>query len=265
MSTSPPLALVLGGTGTTGRRVVDRLTAMGHAVRVGSRTGTPPFEWDDRDTWKPVLDGVDAVYIVHPNPFHPDYTEQIGALAHAAADAGAGRLVLLSGRGDEVSAASEEAVKTTGAQWTVLRASWFNQNFSESFFTDAVRAGDIRLPAGDFTEGFVDADDIADVAVAALTGDGHHGKTYVLSGPRLLSFADVAAALSTATGRTITYTPIPPEAVPADEPDFSAAFDSEPTAPHRILAHGVQQALGRPPKSFAEYARDAAATGVWDL
>lgn len=265
MSASAQLTLVIGGTGKTGRRVVDRLTALGHPVRIGSRSGQPPFTWEDPATWKPALDGADRIYIVHPDPFQPDYAEQIGALARAAADCGARRLVLLSGRGDSASQTSEENIKLPGVEWTVVRAGWFNQNFSEAFFLDAVRAGELALPAGDWTEGFIDADDIADVAVAALTEDRHHGKTYELSGPRLLSFTDIAAELSTATGRHITYTPLTPQPSPADEPDIMAeVFASDPAAPHRQLAHGVQQALGREPKDFSQYARETAATGIWN-
>ncbi|MFC9430703.1 NmrA family NAD(P)-binding protein [Streptomyces sp. NPDC056987] len=264
MSASAQLTLVIGGTGKTGRRVVDRLTALGRPVRVGSRSGHPPFAWEDQATWKPALEGTDRVYIVHPDPFQPDYAEQIGTLAQAAADCGTRRLVLLSGRGDSVSQASEENVKVAGVEWTVVRAGWFNQNFSEAFFLDAIRAGELALPAGDWTEGFVDADDIADVAVAALTEDRHHGKTYELSGPRLLSFADIAAELSAATGRRITYTALIRETSPGDEPGFAEVFASDPAAPHRQLAHGVQEALGREPKDFSRYARDTAATGIWN-
>jgi hypothetical protein len=118
--------------------------------------------------------------------------------------------VLLSGRGEEEARASRRR-QEAGARWTIVRASWFNQNFGENFLLESVLAGEIILPAGEAAEPFVDADDIADVAVAALTEDGHDGQEYELSGPRLLTFHDVADEISRATGRQVRYQPITSE------------------------------------------------------
>ncbi|KPI33386.1 hypothetical protein OV450_6628 [Actinobacteria bacterium OV450] len=264
--------LVIGGNGKTGRRVAQKLRLRGLPVRIGSRTGAPAFDWNAPGTWGPALEGVDRVYVTYyPDLGFPGAAEQIGAFSEAAVAAGARRLVLLSGRGEEAAQRAEEALKASGADWTVVRASWFAQNFDEGFFLESVRAGEIALPTADAVEAFVDTDDVADVAVAALTDDRHIGRTYELSGPRLISFTDVAAELSKATGRAITYVPVSNEeyravlrenGLPQEFADlFALILDGR----NAHLVHGVEEALGRGPRDFADYAREAAATGVWDV
>ncbi|MFF4371243.1 NAD(P)H-binding protein [Streptomyces sp. NPDC001594] len=264
--------LVIGGHGKTGRRVAERLLIQGREVRIGSRTGEPAFDWHAPATWGPALRDVDRVYVTYqPDLAFPGAADQVGAFAEAAVAAGAGRLVLLSGRGEEAARLAEDRLKDSGADWTVVRASWFNQNFDESFFLESVRAGEIALPVADAVEPFVDAGDIADVVVAALTDGRHAGRTYELSGPRLLSFGEVAAELSKATGREIAY-------VPVSDGEFRAALRQE-GLPEEFaelfalildgrnahLVHGVEEVLGRRSRDFADYAREAAATGVWDV
>jgi uncharacterized protein YbjT (DUF2867 family) len=238
--------LVLGGTGKIGRRVVERLAARGVPVRIGSRSGEPPFDWDDRSTWDPVLEGVGSV----------------------------SRLVLLSGRGEEEAERAERAVRDSGAELTVLRSTWFAQNFSEDYWREQVQGGELALPAADTPEPFVDADDIADVAVAALTDDRHIGELYELTGPRLLTFADAVREISRPLGREIRYIPISIEdfaaaaaeqGVPSEVVEmlsfiFGAVLDGR----NARLADGVRRALGREPRDFSDYARDAAATGIWN-
>ncbi|MFZ3494525.1 NAD(P)H-binding protein [Streptomyces sp. 5.8] len=264
--------LVIGGTGKTGRRVAEKLTALGRPVRVGSRSGEPAFDWNEPESWGPALEGVDRVYVTYyPDLGFPGAAEHVGAFARQAVAAGARRLVLLSGRGEEAAQRSEEALKESGVDWTVVRAAWFNQNFDESFFLEPVLAGEIALPTGDAVEPFVDTEDIADVVVAALTDDRHIGRTYELSGPRLLSFSDVAAELSKATGREITYVPVSTEAylevlrengLPEE---FVELFTLITDGRNAHLVHGVEEVLGRKPRDFADFAREAAARGVWDV
>ena len=265
--------LVLGSTGKTGRRVVERLAARGIPTRAGVRSGEPPFDWDDRDTWAPVLQGVGSVYVQHYLDALPGAAEILGSFAELAVANGVPRLVHLSGRGEPEAEAAAQAVRDSGAEVTTLGSTWFSQNFSESYFVDGLLAGELALPAGNTPEPFVDADDIADVAVAALTEDGHVGQVYELTGPRLLTFADAVGEIAQATGREIRY-------VPASIEDFAAALDEQAVPGDWIellvylfqevldgrnahLANGVQRALGREPKDFADYARAAAATGVW--
>jgi uncharacterized protein YbjT (DUF2867 family) len=267
--------LVLGATGRTGSRVVDRLIARDHPVRVGSRSADPPFEWADPATWGPVLDGVRAVYIAFfPDLAVPGAAETIAAFVARARDAGVRRLVLLSGRGEDEAVRSERIVQASGLEWTVLRASWFAQNFSEGLFRDAVLSGVLALPAGAVREPFIDVDDIADVAVAALTEPGHDGELYELTGPRLMSFGDVAAEIGAASGHAVRYESIPAaafaaglaaEGVPTDMIELLEYLMHEVLDGRNAhLADGVARALGRPPRDFTAFARAAAAAGAWD-
>ena len=195
-STRQGSTLVLGGTGKIGRRVVERLSARGLPVRIGSRSGEPRFDWEDRATWDPVLEGVGSVYVSHYWDAIPGAAVTLGSFADLAVESGVPRLVLLSGRGEEEAERAERAVGDSGAELTVLRATWFAQNFSEGYWQRQVQSNELALPAAGTTEPFVDADDIADVAVAALTDDRHIGELYELTGPRLLTFADAVQELS---------------------------------------------------------------------
>jgi uncharacterized protein YbjT (DUF2867 family) len=268
------MTLVLGGTGKTGRRVVQRLTAKDVPVRIGSRDGGLPFDWNDRAGWGPALQGVTSAYVsYHPDLAVPGAAETVGDFAAFAVRSGVRRLVLLSGRGEQEAQTAEKAIEASGADWTVVRASWFNQNFSENYLLEPVLEGHVVLPAGDVLEPFVDADDIADVAVAALTEEGHEGQTYEVTGPRLLTFADAVAAIAAATGRDITFTPVSvadylaaltAEGLPAETVDFLGyLFTTVLDGRNAHLSDGVQRALGRAPRDFADYARDTATTGVW--
>ena len=269
-----PITLVIGGTGKTGKRVADRLIQKGHEVRIGSRSSLPSFDWDKEAGWDAALDGVSSIYITYsPDLAMPGATDAISALIGRARLRGVKRLVLLSGRGEKEAQACEQIVKNSGLEWTVVRASWFNQNFSEGAFIDMVLSGAVTLPAGDTPEPFVDVDDIADVAVAALTEHGHHGEIYEVTGPRLMTMADIAADLSAATGREIAFVDVPHDAF-IEELTKSGApkevvwmldylFATVLDGRNAYLTDGVERALGRPPKDFADYARDVAATGAW--
>ncbi|MBB4887781.1 NAD(P)H-binding protein [Streptomyces netropsis] len=269
--------LVLGGTGKTGRRVVVRLQQRGHDVRVASRKGPNPFDWDDENTWEPVLAGAGAAYLVDSRL--GDAAPSMSSFSKLAVSSGVERLVLLSHRDWAVSDGEEKlpcerAVRESGAEWTILKPAWFVQNFSEeSFFRGQVVDGEVVLPTGDGVEPFIDAEDIADVAVATLTEDGHGGQAYELSGPRLLSLGAVVDEIARATGRSITYRPV-------SSADF-AAYGTENGLPEDFtamlnllfgwisenrfaqLADGVQRVLGREPRDFADYVRATAVTGVW--
>jgi uncharacterized protein YbjT (DUF2867 family) len=269
------VTLVLGGTGKTGRRVAQRLVARGIPVRVGSRSGEPPFDWEDRTTWAPALRGVESVYVsFYPDLAVPGAVEAVRLFANLAVESGVRRLVLLSGRGEEEAQRAERAVQEAGAEWTILRSSFFSQNFSENYLLEPILSGEVVLPAGDVPEPFVDADDIADVAVAALTEDGHAGELYELTGPRLLTFEEAIGEIAKASGRKIRYVPVSVEqyASVLTEQDVPAEFVGLLTylfsevldGRNAHLTDGVQRALGREPRAFADYARDVAATGLWD-
>src|SRR5262245_37307606 len=207
------LNLVLGGNGKTGRRVVERLQDRGLPVRIGSRSGQPSFHWEKPETWLPILDGVSHAYVTYyPDVCVPGALETLQTFFGQAVNAAVRRLVLLSGRGEVEAEKAELALKSSGADWTILRCSFFCQNFSESFFLDPIIAGEVALPIRPVGEPFVDADDIADIAVAALTDDRHSGQLYELTGPRSLTFAAAIEEIARATGRDIRYLTITPEA-----------------------------------------------------
>jgi uncharacterized protein YbjT (DUF2867 family) len=272
---SEGMTLVTGGTGKTGRRVAERLAALDLPVRVGSRSGAPSFDWEDEAGWGPALDNVGAVYLTYyPDLAVPGAVETVRAFVDLARRRGVRRLVLLSGRGEEEAQRAEEVVKASGIEWTIVRAAWFAQNFSENYLRDPILDGEVVLPVGDVGEPFIDADDIADVAVAALTEDGHAGQLYEVTGPRLLTFAESVAEIAAASGREIRYVQVTPEEyeaamvamnVPAEfvwllNYLFTTVLDGR----NAHLSDGVQRALGRPPRDFGDYALAAAATGVWD-
>ena len=266
--------LVVGGTGKTGRRVVDRLRARGLPVRVGSRSGQPAFDWADQSTWAPVLEGMRAVYVPYPDLVIPGATEATRAFAELAIEHGVTRLVLLTGRGEDEAQRAEREVQATGADVTIVRCAWFMQMFSEDYLLDPIRAGEVVLPAVDNQlDPFIDADDIADVAVAALTEPGHAGQVYELTGPRLLSFPAAVAEVAKASGRDITYVPLSvhdyaagaaEHGAPAEFVEYLTYLFSDVVGNRAYVTDDVQRALGRPPRDFADYATRTAATGIWN-
>ncbi|MER9461422.1 NAD(P)H-binding protein [Mesorhizobium sp. M0387] len=273
MTNTKPV-LILGGTGKTGRRLAERLTSQGIPVRIGSRSGSPRFDWEVPATWEPAMQGVGAVYIsYYPDIAVPGAAETVGAFARLAVANGVTRMVLLSGRGETEAQRAEEMVKASGADWTILRCAWFSQNFSEGFLVESLRQGEVALPVGPVGEPFVDVDDIADASFVALTEPGHVGQLYELTGPRLLSFADAVAEIAKATGRGIRYIKIshdeftaataayelPPEIAWLLNELFTEVLDGR----NETLTDGVQRVLGRAPKDFSAYANETAATGIW--
>jgi uncharacterized protein YbjT (DUF2867 family) len=265
--------LIIGGAGKTGARVNALLQARGIATRLVSRSTATPFDWNKPETWPAALDGVSSAYVTYqPDIAVEGSTEAITELSRLAREKGLARVVLLSGRGEPRAQRAEAALQASGVPWTNVRASWFNQNFSEGYLLDSVLAGEIALPAGAVPEPFVDVDDIADVVVAALTHERHANKVYEVTGPRALSFAQAVAEIAKAAGRPIGYRQVSPE-------EFSAGM--RPFVPEEIIqllhelftvvldgrnsgvAHGVEAALGRPARDFSDYARNTAATGVW--
>ncbi|MFJ4973449.1 NAD(P)H-binding protein [Streptomyces sp. NPDC088755] len=262
--------VVLGGTGKTGSRVAAALRRDGLNPAVASRRGPLRFDWADRSTWGPALEGTDAVYVVDSQG--PNASAEVRDFAAAAARAGVRRLVLLSARvwgelpGDN-HLAVEKAVKESGLQWTVLRPTWFAQNFTEFEFFASLWGpeGELRLPTGEGREAFVDLEDLADVAAAALTQDGHAGRTYILSGTRSLSFGDAVAEIARAADRPLRF-------VAVSDDDFRAELaaagfpDAVTDEMITLFGHireergaepvdGVREALGRAPRDFTDYVR----------
>lgn len=265
--------VVTGASGRTGSRVAQAARAAGLTVRAASRARG--FDWEDPTTWAEILRGADAAYLMYPSDVGtPAATEGIGALAREAVGIGVRRLVLLSARGEEQARATEEALQSSGADWTIVRAAWFAQNFSEGPLLDELRGGGLVFPAGEVREPFIDVRDIADVVVTALTsGDRYVRRAVEITGPRLLSFRDAVAEISEATGTKLTYTPVPARAygealtgfgVPSEEAEFLVeVFGGLLDGRNARLTDGVREVLGRAPRDFTDFAREAAAAGTW--
>lgn len=280
IDTSTAPVLITGGTGITGRRIARRLEQRGVQVRVASRTGAPRFDWQEESTWPAMLEGVRAAYLCFsPDLAVPGAGESVGAFARVAVEAGVARLVLLSGRGEPGAQAGEQqvidAARAGGVGWTVVRSAWFAQNFCESFLADAVRAGAVALPVGEVAEPFIDVDDVAEVAAAALLDPGHAGQVYEVTGPRLLTFAQALAEIAATTGRLVRL-----ETITATRHDHALAaagadeevrwlmdhlFTQVLDGRNAHLADGVQRALGRPPRDFTTHLPAAAASGAWQM
>lgn len=274
MKSTQETILILGATGKTGRRITQRLEAAGLPVRQGSRGATPPFDWEDRTTWDAALDGIQAVYISYqPDLAVPGALETVQSFTDQAVKSGVSNLVLLSGRGEVEAEQAESVIQNSGVDWTILRASWFFQNFSEAHFLGPILQGELALPVGHIAEPFIDAEDIAEIAVDALTKTKHSGQLYELTGPRALTFAEAVDAIARATKREISFTAVPPDAyrqaleqeeLPVQLIDlvlylFTTVLDGRNTP----VADGVQRALGRPARDFSDYVQRTAATGVW--
>ena len=272
MTQTKPI-LVIGATGKVGSRIVSSLQASGTPVRAASRRTSTAFDWEDQFTWAPTLAGAEVAFVA----FVPDLAakgapETIRAFAAIAVGAGVKRVVLLSGRGEANAQISEQIMMASGLGCTIVRASWFAQNFSEGIMLPSVLSGFIALPAGQRREPFIDVDDIADVAVAALTNERHVGEIYEVTGPRLLTFADAAAAISAASGSHVDYAPISldefhaallPEVGPAHAEFLTRLCEEVFDGRNESLSDGVQRALGRQPRDFADYCAAMAATGIW--
>ena len=268
--------LILGGKGKTGRKIAQRLTALGKIIRISSRSEQPSFDWEQPSTWLNTLVGMDVVYIT----FQPDLAVPSAKLAlekftKLAVKNGIQKMVLLSGRGEKEAQLCERIVMKAGVDWTIVRADWFNQNFSESFLLDPILAGHVALPRGEVLIPFIDTDDIADVATAALLEDKHNGQVYALTGPRLLSFKQVTKEISITIGREIQF-----EAITIEQynemlkqfqlPDeyvwlINFLFTNVLDGRNSSTTNDVEKVLGRKAKDFSEYVKETAAAGTWDM
>ncbi|MEY9909325.1 uncharacterized protein YbjT (DUF2867 family) [Catenulispora sp. MAP12-49] len=276
--------LVIGATGKTGRPVVEALAARGAKVAAASRNpetgfggsredGVVPvrFDWDDRDTWAPALEGAEALYIVGPYA-HPTGERLVADLLAEARDTR--RVVLLSVIGAELlpqeamMAHWERAVRASGKEWTILHPNWFFQNFGSGFLPALRDRGVLALPAGQGAVSFVDTRDIGEVAAAALTEDGYGGQVLTITGPDALTYAEAVAMLGDVAGRQMAYQTVEPEQAEANS---RAAGAGERTiiaqrGLFQVIRDGgnapvtdvVRRVTGHAPRSFAQYAAEYA-------
>ena len=268
--------LVIGGTGKTGRRIVKLLNKLDYNVRVGSRTGTPAFDWHNTDGWSTALEGIDAIYITYqPDLAVPGALAAIEDLVKVAKKQNVKKLVLLSGKGEKEAQLCEQVVIHSGLEYTIVRANWFNQNFSENFLVEGILGGHVALPFAEAKIPFVDANDIAEVAVKALTEDSHNGNIYELTGAEGLTFEEAVGIIAKASGRSILFTGISIDAYVSAmrqqeiSEDFiwlvQYLFTEVLGNPNNSeVTHDIEKVLGRKPISFNEYVEKTVGSGVWD-
>ncbi|PBC38242.1 NmrA family transcriptional regulator [Rhodococcus sp. ACPA4] len=267
-------AVVIGGTGKTGARVAQRLTAVGIRTRIASRTSGTRFDWNDQTTWQPAMSGVEAAYVTYaPDLAVPESSTHIEELAELAYSEGVRRMVLLSGRGEPAAQKAEQVLADSGLEWAVVRASWFAQNFSEGYLLDPIREGHLELPVGGVGEPFIDVDDLADVAVAALTRTDLLGRVLEVTGPELLTFVEAVEAISAASGRAVSFETIGLQqfsdgmeevGVPSDVVELLTYLFAEVLDGRNQSVTGVvEEVLKRPARDFTTFAAEAARTGVW--
>ena len=268
--------LVIGNSGKTGKRVQQKLAQRDIATRGVSRSTAIPFDWYDASTWNTALEGTTSAYVAfQPDLAVPGATEIIEQFCTLAISCGLRKIVLLSGRGEDGAQQAEQVLINSGLEWNIVRASWFAQNFSEGFMLDGILSGEMILPKSDTLEPFIDVDDIADVAVAALTRDSLKNQLFEVTGPRLMTFADCIAAISTATGKRIRLKSVSvdeyidylkAQGLPEDiqwlmRELFTVVFDGR----NASVEQGVQQALGRDATDFNDHVTKALASGIWSV
>lgn len=268
--------LVIGGTGKTGSRVVKNLLELNQSVKIATRKSYPAFDWENTSTFAPALKGMDRVYIVYyPDLAVPGSKEAITALTNAAQKEGVKKVVLLSGKGEKEAEACEQIVANSGLNYTLVRASWFNQNFSEGAFLDFVLSGHVALPMPEAEIPFVDADDIADVVTKVLLDDTYNGRTITVTGPKKMTFKEVVKSMENGIGRNIQYHPISVDEFKvgmkgAGLPDsyvwlFGYLFKEVLGKPeNQEISHDIEEVLGRKATNFGEYVNKTVASGIWN-
>lgn len=269
--------LVIGGNGKTGKRIVKLLKQIGHTVRVGSRQGQPTFDWHNPDGWSAAVKGMDSIYITYqPDLAVPGALEAIEGLVKVSKSAKVKRLVLLSGKGEREAQLCEQVVIHSGLDHTIIRANWFNQNFSENFLLDGILEGHVALPFAEMKIPFVDANDIAEVAVKALTENEHNGNIYELTGSEGLTFGEAVALISDATGRDIKFTGVSIASYVATlkEQDLPEDFvwlieylftEVLGNPDNSEITNDIEKLLNRKPISFKDYIKQTVKTGVWNV
>ncbi|MFD2587233.1 NAD(P)H-binding protein [Croceitalea marina] len=268
--------LVIGGTGKTGRRVVKQLQNKGIEPRIGSRSASPSFDWDDKSTWVNALNGIKRMYVTYyPDLAVPGAKEAIQELTQQAKFSGVKKIVLLSGKGETEAEACEKIVMDSGIDYTIVRASWFNQNWSESFLLDPILSGEVALPLSDVLIPFVDANDIAEVAATVLLDNTYNGDIVEVTGPELINFKDVVTMISKASNRSLNFHDITlqqyvegmkQQQIPGDVVWLiEYLFSHVLTNPNnQLVVNDVERVLGRKAKSFSAYTEETAKTGIWN-
>lgn len=269
------ITLIIGNSGKTGKRVEQQLKAMGASTRGVSRSSSIPFDWYNRNTWRAALEGTTSAYVTfQPDLAVPGAAGIVQAFCDLALNLGLKKIVLLSGRGEEGAQKAEQVLMQSALDWNVVRASWFAQNFSEGFMLGGILSGEMILPESKVLEPFIDVDDIADVAVAAITQDRLKNRLFEVTGPRLMTFGDCIDEIGKVAGKPIQLKFVSVDeyidylssiGLPRDiqwlmRELFTVVFDGR----NANLENGVLEALGRKPTDFSEYLSKTVASGVWN-
>lgn len=258
--------LVIGASGKTGSAVYKRLLKQlpKNKLRAASRSSSTLFDWNDSATWGAALEDVSHVYLT----YYPDLAIEasaahIKAFCNVASSMNVKHITLLSGRGEPAAQTCEGILIDSGLSWNIVRASWFNQNFSDGFFKGFIDAGVIALPVQDVKEAFIDIEDIADVVVETLLNSKRQNQLFEVTGPELLSFDEIADQFSEALGREISFRTVSQadfnkmmlaEGVPEDVLSllnflFTEVLDGR----NEYLTGDVKDVLGRPATTFKQY------------
>ncbi|MBL0953168.1 MAG: NmrA family transcriptional regulator [Leptospira sp.] len=271
-----PLNLILGSSGKTGSRIVNKLNQLEMPIRLGSRKTNPSFDWEKTETWEAVIKGVDHIYISYqPDLAVPESIHHIQILVDLAKKCKVKRLVLLSGRGEPEAINCEKIVQGSGLEWTILRSSWFSQNFSEGMFLDAILERKIIFPKIKFKEPFIDLDDLTDLAVEALVNQKHVGKLYELTGPSLYHFEETFRIIANEIKESILFEEIPLEDYISMLGELGLSkdtiwliqylFENVLDGRNEFIQNDFESAMGRKPKDLRDYVKETAKSGVWSL
>lgn len=278
------MILVTGGTGTIGKATVAALQAAGQRFKVAARSPQEiktrgveavTLDWSELDTYLPAMKGVDKLFLLTPNS-----ERQVGYVVQAVAAAkraGVKHIVRLSVMGADADPgvilgrlhfAAEKEVRLSGIAWTMLRPTFFMQNFINYYGVHPNKDGEIHLPHGRGKAAWVDARDVGEAAAKVLSAGGYEGNTFDLTGPEALSTEEVLAILSEVFGHKYKYVDVPEDAARKAMEDMKMplwlvdafmelhAFIKNGHAAK--LANGVQTILGREPRSVREWARSLA-------
>lgn len=271
------MILVTTPNGKVGSEIIKQLQAQGHSVRVGAHTVEKAraafpglevvhFDFENMESVKTALEGAETLYLASPGEM---LEGPVNAVVDAAKAAGVKRVVRLSAAGVEYGDSPlrrvELHIEASGLEHTFLRPSWFMQNYS-TMSADGVRQGTLYEPAADGQTAFIDTRDIASVAVAALTGDGHNGKAYTLTGSEALSRDEVASLFSSALGREVKYVAVGDEQLrqgmaAAGAPQgyvelMSALYGYVRAGATAMVTDEVHKVTGRAPIRFEQFVQD---------
>lgn len=269
--------LVTGATGTIGQALIKQLQTKNADFVAGVRnveeakkklpsvSNFVEFDFSNSATYEGAVENIDSVFVLGP-PIVLNLEELVAPFLDFLKGKGINRVVYLSALGSEnmklltFHTTLTQKIKDDGFDYTILKPSFFAQNFKNYEWENITERGVVYVPAGTGKAGFVDVNDIAAVAAAALTEDGHSGKTYEITGPEILGYQDAANLLSEVMGKQIVYPNPTPEEFgatlkQAGAPDFIASYMIDVYSMilnnHvNVLSNHVEEVTGKKPTTL---------------